>query len=167
MANVLEGSIQVNAAGNLSRLTGNKRPYSLVNRPRKEAPILKPKPPRPSIDSLRNGSHFASSKAQVEDVEVELEEEVMDNPSCCLRKCNEQWDTEAMIRARDSLVPYGKGTQTARKTYVRECIALETRQLHVRDGLSALAVCWSFYRALMGVSYDLIKSAGGVGPVHM
>lgn len=165
LANVLQDSIQVNAAGDVSRLTGQKRQYSLVNRPRKAIVPLNPKPPRPSIESLMNGSHFDCSRSQVE--HGEIEEENMQKPSCCKCRCNEKWDADALRRARDSLVPYGKGTQTARKTYVRECFAVETRQLHIKDGLKALPVCWAFFRALMGVSYALLSSAAGVGPVRM
>ncbi|CAN0269397.1 unnamed protein product, partial [Pylaiella littoralis] len=85
---------------------------------------------------------------------------------CCNSKCNTQWSKEALSRTRSKLERYGKGTQTVRKVFVRECISSETRQLHVRDGMNALAVCWRFYRALMGVSFNLIRSAGGLGPVH-
>lgn len=156
MANVLQGS-------DLSRLTGNKRLYSLANKPRAEKAPLKPKPPPPSIESLTSGRHFDPSKEQVAPLGLEDSNKY----TCCGRRCNEEWDAVKLSRTRSSLVAYGRGTQTARKTIVRECIASETRQLHIRDGMNALPVCWSFYRALIGVSFCLIKSAGGVGAVHM
>lgn len=161
MATVLHGSIQVNAAGYLSRLTGHKRRYSRVNRPRAEVAPLKQKPPPPSIESLTSGWYFDPEHV------APLHIQDYNKYTCCGRRCYEEWDAETLSRTRSALVAYGKGTQTARKAYVRECIAIETRQLHIRDGLKSLAVCWSFYRALMGVSFSLITSAGGVGPVHM
>ncbi|CAN0386362.1 unnamed protein product [Pylaiella littoralis] len=81
--------------------------------------------------------------------------------------CNEQWGSEALERTRAGLPRYGKGTQIARKTFVRGCITLEDRRLHIRDGLNPLPVCLNFFRALHGVSYNLLSSAGSLGSVSM
>ncbi|CAN0256658.1 unnamed protein product, partial [Laminaria digitata] len=87
--------------------------------------------------------------------------------SCCARKCNETWDRETLERTRARMPNRGRDTQTARKIHVRDCFSPGKKELYVRDGPKAMRVCWTFYRALMGVSFNLIRSAGGVGPVHM
>lgn len=132
----------------MTRLSGSKRRYTMVNRKAKEKSPPKPVKERPSIESLVDGSHFAKSKN-----------------SCCNSKCNEVWCADSLTRARNSLVEYGPGSQTARKTYVRECF--DKGQLHIRDGLKAIPVCWNFYGALMGVSNKLLASASSLSPVTM
>lgn len=163
-AAVLDGSVEVNAAGDLTRKTGTKRRYSMINRGVVPAPS-KVKAPLASIESISDGSHFKPKKNVAVAAPAELDD--CNQYFCCNSKCNRQWGPEALSRTRNKLERYGKGTQTVRKVFVRECIASETRQLHIRDGMNALAVCWRFYRALMGVSFNLIKSAGGLGPVKM
>ena len=81
-------------------------------------------------------------------------------------RCNEQWDLQALERTRALLPPYGPGTQSRRKEFVRSCTTADGR-LHIKDGLNTLPVCWEFFRALHGVSNNLLRSAAGVGPVAM
>lgn len=169
LAHVLQGSVQVSAAGSLSRKTGTKRRYSMINRRRVEAPPKRDKADLPSIESLVDGSHFKTTKtsdvAPVVPSGSSTEDDGNTQYFCCKSRCNTEWSAEALDRCRNQLERYGKGTQKARKTYVRGCISTETRQLHIRDGLNALPVCWRFYRALMGVSFNLIRSAGSLGGV--
>lgn len=130
----------------------------------------KPKTPLPSIDSLCEGSHFDPSTPKhglrlAAAVEA-LEQEDENRHSCCNSKCNEQWGAEALGRARNQLERYGKGTQKVRRVFVRDSLTSGTNQLHIRDGMDTLRVCWRFYSALMGVSYNLIRSAGKLGAVN-
>lgn len=164
LAEVLSGSIQMNAAGDLTRTSGTKRPYHMVSRKSKEPEPPKVKKPLLSIESLSNGTAFGPSKVSAQ---PQNQEDVSNKYSCCKKKCNEQWDSEVLERTRSSLVRYGTGTQPARKIFVRECFAPGSRQLYIRDGLSTLPVCWAYFRALMGVSFRLLQAAGSVGPVHM
>lgn len=160
LARVLSESVQVNAAGSVTRLTGAKRPYNMVNRAKRTPakPTKAIKTPFASIESLVDGSAFVT----------ETPGPVAVTGRCCKSKCHQVWAHDKLQRARDSIVPYGPGSQSARKSYVRECIAAETRQLHIRDGqFSNIPVCWVFYRALMGVSFNLIQAAGSLGSVAM
>lgn len=163
-AAVLDGSVEVNAAGDLGRKTGTKRRYSMVYRGVEAAP-KKAKAPLASIESNCDGSHFKPKKKVAVAAPADLDD--CNQYFCCNSKCNRQWGAEALSRTRNKLERYGKGTQTVPNVFVRECIASETRQLHIRDGMNALAVRWRFYHALMGVSFNLIKSAGGLRPVNM
>lgn len=163
---MLQGSVQVNAAGSVERNSGEKRRYSMLNRRSTPSTVpLRKKKELPSIESISDGSHLDPLHEIA--LAAPVDEEGCNKFFCCNSKCNEQWDTEALSRTRTTLVRYGAGTQTARRVVVRECIASETRQLHIKDGMQALAVCWRFYRALMGVSFNLIRAAGGLGSVHM
>lgn len=38
---------------------------------------------------------------------------------------------------------------------------------YIRDGINTLPVCWEMFRALHGVSFNIIKSAASLGPVSM
>lgn len=130
----------------------------------------KPQAPLPSIESLRNGSHFDPSRpkkgsSRLADAIASLELEEQNKHSCCKNKCNEQWDEEAFGRTRGQLERYGKGTQRVRRLFVRDSLTAD-KQLHIRDGLNVLPVCWRFYCALMGVSFNLIKAAGMLGVVN-
>lgn len=162
-AAVLQGTVTTNSAGNLTRKSGSKRRYVMLNRkrPNKEnTPPKKAKAALVSVESIQDGSAFRPSRERggLENTGYKCR--------CCNSKCNEEWDHSALVRSRASLVGYGAGSQSARKVYVRECISPE-RQLHIRDGLRALPVCWAFYRALMGVSFNLISATFGVGSVTM
>lgn len=150
----------------MRRLTGTKRPYNMANRakpsgaevavPAKSTKAMKKS--LASIESLIDGSAFGTKTPGP----------VAVTGRCCKSKCHQVWAHDKLQRARDSIVPYGRGSQSARKSYVRECIAAETRQLHIRDGqFSNMPVCWNFFRALMGVSFNLIQSAGSIGSVAM
>lgn len=161
---MLQGSILVNAAGNVQRGTGRKRRYVSIKRTKKDVPI-KNATQLPPIESLCDGSYFNPTRET--DGSAADETEIDDNTFfCCNSKCNEEWGIEALSRSRSSLVPYGRGTQSARKEFVRESMDKDG-QLHIRDGMTALAVCWNFYRALMGVSFNLLGSARALGSIHM
>ncbi len=129
----------------------------------------KPKAPLVSIENLCDGSHFDPSKPKNGSRLAAAAEALgsEDEPnSCCNSRCNEQWNAEAFGRTRSQLERYGKGTQKVRKVFVRDSLMAGTNQLHIRDGIDSLAVCWRFYSVLMGVSFNLIRSAttlGGVG----
>lgn len=156
---MLQGQITTNTAGDLTRETGRSRAYKFNKRKRKDPePEKVPKDLTP-IGELIDGSAFApkSTSSSVD----------LASYTCCNSKCNEEWPEDALERTRRALPRYGKGTQTARKVYVRSSFTLEDRQLHIRDGMNATPVCWRFYKALMGVSCNLLRSAGSVGPVHM
>lgn len=171
LATVLDGSITVNAAGSLSRTSGTKRPYSMVKRKAKvDTENQTPKKPLPSIESLCDGSHFDASRPKNSSssalVAEPLELEDQNKHSCCKHRCNEQWDAEAFGRTRCQLERYGKGTQKVRKVFVRDSLEAGTNHLHIRDGMHGLRVCCRFYSALMGVSFNLIRSAAMVGCVQ-
>lgn len=128
LAEVLPGSIQMNAAGDLTRTSGTKRPYRMVSRKSKEPEPPKVKKRLLSIESLSNGTAFGPSKVSAQ---PQNQEDVSNKYSCCKKKCNEQWDSEVLERTRSSLVRYGTGTQSG------------SRELYIRDGLSTLPVCWA------------------------
>lgn len=166
---MLEGSVTVNAAGAVERLTGSKRRYSMSNRG-VEPVTSKPKAPLPSVPSICDGSHFEKSTPKTGSrlgVAVQaLESEQSRRSSCCNSRCNEKWDAEAFGRTRNQLERYGKGTQKVRKVFVRDSMAAGTNHLLLRDGENVLTVCWRFYSALMGVSFNLIRAAGKPGVVN-
>lgn len=134
-----------------------------------EAVAEKPKAPLASIQSVCDGTHFVPSRSNNGSrlaAAIQVLDVADERASCCNSRCNEQWDKEAFGRARNQIERYGKGTQKVRKVFVRDSFAAETNQLVLRDGMKVLPVCWRFYRALMGVSFNLIKTAGKLGVVN-
>lgn len=159
--------MQVDAASNLTRKFGGKRSYNGRSRKRKATAPPKVYKKLVSIESIIDGTAFDPSFDPSQDATPSENIEECTVSNCCTMQCNEQWDAEALERTRARLPRYGPGTQAARKTFVRESFTEANGQLHLRDGLNTLPVCWGFFAKLHGVSCNLLSSAASIGPTGM